>query len=247
MKVLLIFMFLMSNAFASIRSEGESILPFQRKGYPLKELIKDYAEALKINVSYPEYLLKKDDSKIDIYIHDKTSFAHFSTLFKSILNSRGYSLIQENGFQWIAQAEEMRYIPSEFYANQKFPNDETFVTALFRLKYPIAPDITRNLRPFLSRFGRVVNFPDGRSIVLHDKGDNIHKLIEAINFMDTEKVYKFALNKKPEETAPEDTPENKKIIELELKNKILEKKLIEQQSGMGGTHEVNSGIFTRRN
>ncbi len=245
MRIFLVVFFLMANAFGAIKTEGESILPFQRKGYPLKELIKDYAEALKINVSYPEDLLSKDQSRVDLYIHEKTSFSHFSSLFKSLLDSRGYTLIQENGFQWIAHARDVRFLPSEFYANQKFPNDESYVTVLFRLKYPIAPDITRNLRPFLSRYGRVVNFPDGRSIVLHDKGDNVLKLIEAINFMDTEKVYKVALDKKPEESAPEDNPLNEKVVELELKNKILEKKLTEQESG--GPHEATSGVVNRRN
>ena len=115
--------FLMSSAYASIKTEGEWVLPFQQKGYPLKELAKDYAEALKVNVSY-EHFFHNDQSKVDLYIHEKTSFANFASLFKSLLNARGYSLIQENGFQWITFTRDVKYLPSEFYANQSFPNDE---------------------------------------------------------------------------------------------------------------------------
>ena len=244
MKVLILFLLLQAQAFGAIQTEGEYVLPLQRKGYPLKELIKDYAEAFKIHLSYQEVLLSNDQSKIDLYIHEKTSFQQFTSLLKSILDSRGYSLIDEKGFMWIASAREVRFLPSDFHASDKIPNDESYVTALFRLQYPIAPDITRNLRPFLSRYGRVVNFPDGRSIVLHDKGDNVLKLIEAIRFMDTEKVYQAALNKKPEMEDAETNPLQEKFMELELRNKMLEKKLIDQS--MGGLHEATSSSAIRR-
>ncbi|MBI2519053.1 MAG: hypothetical protein HYV97_01490 [Bdellovibrio sp.] len=245
MKILVLLTLLIANANGAIRTEGEFILPLQRKNYPLKELIKDYAEALQFNISYPEETLEGDKSTVDLSIHEKISFTQFSTLFQSILDSRGYSLIQEKGFQWIAQTRDVRFRPTEFYANRPLPNDENYVTALFRLKYPIASEITRNLRPFMSRYGRVINFGDGRSIVINDRGSNALRLYETIKFMDTEKVYMAALNKKPKEPDPENNEVNQKLIELELKNKILEKKLIEQKDG--GANENSSSTDHNRN
>ncbi len=233
MKTLALFFILIGSVHASIKTEGDNVLPFQRKGYPLKDLVKDYAEALKISVSFPEGLLKNETSAVDLYIHQKTSFDQFSSLFRSLLDSQGYTLIQEKGYQWISEARDVRYLPSNIYVNEKHPNDERFVTVLYKLKHPIGSDITRNLRPFLSRYGRVVNFSDGRSIMLHEKGDNAYKLFEAIQFMDTEKVYKAALTHKPVKTSPEDDPLQHRIVELELKNKILEKKFTDESMGAG--------------
>lgn len=245
MKILLILLMLVSHAFAAIKTEGEWILPFERKGYPLKELIQDYAEATKVNISYSEELLSRDHSKVDLYINEKTSFTHFSSLFKSLLYSKGYTVVQEEGFQWLARARDVRYMPSEFYTDQNFPNDESFVTVLYRLKYPIGADVSRNLRPFLSQHGRVLGLPDGRSIVLHDKGDNVLKIIDTIKFMDTEKVYKAALDKKPEDIKPEESSLNQKVVDLEVKNAILEKKLIEKE--MGASNEATSRANNGRN
>ena len=221
MKILSLLIFLIANAYGGIKTDGEYILPMQRKSYPLKELIKDYADALKVNISYPEETLKNDKSTVDLFIHEKTSFAQFSSLFKAILDSKAYSLIQEKGYCWIANSKDMRYLPSEFYADHSFPNDDSYVTALFRLKYPVAAEITRSLRPFLSRYGRVINFADGRSLVIQEKGTTALKLYDAIKFMDTEKIYLITLNKPLKASAPEDNEFEQKLVDLEIKNKIL--------------------------
>ncbi len=182
MKLILMVILMVAKTWGGIPTEGDFVLPFSKQGYPLKEFIKDYAEILKVNISYSTSLLSKNEEPLNIYIHDKTSFANYTTLFKSILDSRGYTLIEENGFKWLSPVRDVRFLPIHFYNNQVVPNDESFATTIIRLKYPVASDITNRVRTFMSRYGRIVGFSDGRSIILTDKGETILKMIETIKF-----------------------------------------------------------------
>lgn len=229
MKALFLGLVFAGAAQAAIPTKDSTVLPFQRKAYPLKELVQDYAEALKINLSYSENLLKDNQSKVDLYLHEPTSFSDFTTLFQSILDERGFLMIRERGFYWLGHIRDVRYLPIDFYSDDSYPNDGNYVLAMSKLKYPVGSAIARNLRPFLSRYGRVIDFGDGHTILLAERADGAKNLGNSIRFMDNEQVYKNLIDAKPREVGPEEDPSNQKIVELELKNKILEKKLLEQQ------------------
>jgi len=218
---------------ASIPTADGYVLPFSRKNYPLQELVKDYAEALKINVSWGQSF-KHEKQGMDLFIHEKTPFKEYSSLIKTILDGRSYALMQSGNIYWISNARDIRYMATPFYGTDLPPNDESYGLSIIILKYPVASEISRNLRPFLSRWGRVIDFADGRTLALVEKGETTTQMHETIKFMDTEKVFKALLDRPARDDSEVNDPTNERIVELELKNKILEKKLMEQNGPVTG-------------
>ena len=234
MKSFLLTILMAIPAYGAIPIADDHVLPFQRKNYPLKDIIKDYAEALKINISYGPSINGLDKG-MDLFLHKKTSFKDYSILVKSILDGHSYTLMQSGKLYWIMNTRDIRYMAGPFHGRDLPPNDDSYGTSIYVLKYPVAREVSRNLRPFLSRWGRVIDFADGRTIALIEKGETVRQMHESIKFIDTEKVFKKMLEDSAEFADKPISMENEKIVELELKNKILEKKIIEQSGPvMGG-------------
>lgn len=232
MKFFLAFILMASYAHGSIPTSGDLVLPFQRVNFPLVDLIKEYAEALKLNVSF-EDSFNNEKRLVSIRINTKAPVEEFSSLIKSILDSYGYTILQEEGLSWIMSSRDIRYVPTPFFKEKLPPNNVSYATTFFYLKFPVAREVSRNIRPFLSRYGRVLDFGDGRTILLVDKGETTNKLKDVIAFMDDEKLYKKILESSPSLQDEAKEAINSKIIDLEIRNKILEKKIMDSNVSGG--------------
>lgn len=232
MKHVLVFFLMVSYAHGSIPTDGDSVLPFQRVNVPLVDLIKEYAEALNKNITFDDSF-KKQKTLVSVHINQKTPSLEFSSLIKSILDSYGYTILEEEGFNWIMSSRDIRYTPTPFYKGKLPPNDESYAGTFFYLKFPVAREVARNLRPFVSRYGRVLDLPGGKTLLLVDKGETTHKLKDVVDFMDNEKLYKSILERAPSALEEAQENVNSKIVDLEIRNKILEKKVIESNATGG--------------
>ncbi len=87
------------------------------------------------------------------------------------------------------------------------------------------------MRPFMSRWGRVIDMSDAKTILFHDRGDNTDRLLKTIENLDTEAAYKSVLTYKPKKDEDLNNPLNEKIVELELEKKLIEKKYLELKGG----------------
>lgn len=213
------------QAHAALKVSGNDVVPFNNPKYPIKELIKDYAETMKLNVTYVSNLLK--DETVHIELNSKTSLAEFKKIFYEALYTLGYSPKEDQGILWIYATRDSRYLMSQIYTDDSFPKDASFGLVVHKLKYPLSGEIARNLRPFMSRYGRVIDLNDARTILIHDRGDNAERLIKTINTMDTEEAYKNVLAYKPGKDEHEGNPLKEKVVELELEKKLLEKKYMQ--------------------
>lgn len=221
----LLFLLVSVTAHAGIKVQGDQVQPFKSNAYPLRELLKDYAEITSTHIFYSDKTVDPRDV-VQLQLNQSMSKADFKQIFYALLNAHGFSPMEESGFLWISPSRDNRYLPGPVYTDDSYPRDESFKLVVHTLKYPLARSITRNLRPYLSRYGRVINFSDARSIILSDLGDNIARLVKIVDSMDTELAYQQVLKEKPK-TPEIDTVTQEKIVSLELENKILERKYLE--------------------
>jgi len=114
-------------------------------------------------------------------------------VISSLLNDSGYARIKEReGFYKIINARDIRYtavplVSSDIDNPPKLPSNYDYHMMEYKLKYPNSSKIiTRNLRPFLSRYGRVVS-PDGLDrLVIQDTAKNLNRIYSLIVKLDQE-------------------------------------------------------------
>jgi type II secretory pathway component GspD/PulD (secretin) len=233
MKYLLLFL-LCFKAQAALKVAGDEVLPLVNRKYPLKEFIRDYADLMKLNVTYPSNLIPERVT-IHLELNTKTTKEEFKKVFYELLSNSGYLPIEDGGILWLSYGRDIRYIPTSVFTDEKFPTNASFSTVVYQLKYPLSAEVARNLRPFMSRYGRVIDLSDSKTLIINDRGDNIARLIATMQNMDTEAAYKSVLDYKPKvEEEKDQDPLREKIVELELEKKILEKKLLQDRGNGSG-------------
>jgi general secretion pathway protein D len=225
MKYLLL-LILSTQVHAGLKMVAGEILPFTNTKYPIKEFIKDYAELTKLNVTYPSSMIK-DKETVHIQLATRSTVDEFKVIFYEALDTLGYTPKEDGNLLWINNARDIRYLASSVYTDQSFPTDARYSTVIYKLKYPLSSEICRNMRPFMSRWGRVIDMSDARTILFHDRGDNTARLIKTIENLDTEAAYKSVLNFKPKKDEDAENPLKAKVVELELEKKLIEKKYLE--------------------
>lgn len=239
MKYLLLALFAI-NASAAIRTENDKILPMTLLDYPLKTLIREYAELMNINITYSAKLFR--DPKVHMVINASMTKEEFTKLFYSILTNQGFTMIEEKGVLWLHHARDIRYIPAPIAVDLNFPTDTRYRTLVYKLKYPVSNVVSRNLRPYMSRYGRVIDFSDARTLILNDTSDNLKRIVKTIEFLDTEEGFKNFVNYAPKQNTEEVHPLKERVVELELEKKILEKKLLDQKDTFVGPATAFPGM-----
>ena len=137
-----------------------------------------------------------------IYTVDLKGKAQFSKNFKltknnadstlsHLLNLNGYTrVVVAPGIKKIIDSRDVRYsaIPSILSSKTTQPNipaNSDYYMLKYRFESEVSTkDITRGLRPFLSRYGRIVDVDQTREIIVQDTGLNLSRLYQLILSMD---------------------------------------------------------------
>jgi len=113
------------------------------------------------------------------------------TILSLYLYENGYARIPIGTKEYkIISARDIRYQANPHfqvvnYDVSSIPDNHDFIMASVALKAPEASiEITKSLRPFLSRYGRVLGPNTGGNIILQDTGANIRRMIPIIADMD---------------------------------------------------------------
>lgn len=228
-----------TNVFAGINIANDKIQPFKLKDYPMKDLVKDYAELMNLTVSFPKSLFRENE-KVNLDINSQMTKEEFQQIVFNLLNNRGYTPIEQNNITWIYNTRDIRYLSVPIAFNLDFPSDSRYRSLVYRLKFPISSMVARNLRPYMSRYGRVIDFSDARTLIINDASDNLKRLAKTIDYMDTENTYNNFVNDVPKKKEDDFNPDNVKIVELETEKKILEKKYQELKEKEEFNNMVNS-------
>ena len=113
-------------------------------------------------------------------------------LFTDFLNMHGYTRVEvESGVYKIIKARDIRYTPTKiirYTASEphNIPDLSDYYMATFKLKNPEnARGISRSFRPFMSRYGRIIEVRSSGGLIIQDTGKNLRRLASLINEMDT--------------------------------------------------------------
>jgi len=104
--------------------------------------------------------------------------------YLAALNMAGYTLVKAGAFYKIINARDVRYVPTKIYTGAYTPEIESHIMKVMALKFVDAFEISRNFRPFMSRYGRIIDLKQTNTIIISDTGANIARLVKLIKFID---------------------------------------------------------------
>jgi len=112
-------------------------------------------------------------------------------LFSEFLNLHGYTRVKvgENTYK-IISARDIRYTPTKIirYSASELdiiPAISDYFMVVFKLKHPDnARSISRAFRPFMSRYGRIIDVSRTGSLIIQDTGKNLRRLASLIEETD---------------------------------------------------------------
>lgn len=210
-----------------IQFKGETVKKVRVEREDLFELLSEYAQARNISISYPVKMRK--GHKVSLTLSRDTGIAEFHEILLKSLGNVGLTLYKQLGNYIVVNERDIRYIPTELFDRKDVPSTNAYVTMIHRFNFPIAKDATRSLRPFLSRYGRVISLGDNQTMVVKDRGNIILGLNTLIEDFDNKKYYmkvKKRLRKEASDGTRQ-TEQEKKI--KKLKEQI--KKMKNEQRG----------------
>lgn len=104
--------------------------------------------------------------------------------YLAALNMAGYTMVKAGAFYKIINARDVRYVPTKIYTGAYTPDTEAHMMKVISLKNVDAGEISRNFRPFMSRYGRIIDIKQTNTIIISDTGANIARLEKLIKFLD---------------------------------------------------------------
>lgn len=144
------------------------------------ELTKHMQELTGINL-----ILDKDvKGKVSISAPTPITVGDAWKAYLAALNMAGYTLVKAGAFYKIINARDVRYVPTKIYTGGYTPDTEAHIMKVMTLRHVDAPEISRNFRPFMSRYGRIIDLKQTNTVIISDTGSNIARLVTLINFLD---------------------------------------------------------------
>lgn len=104
--------------------------------------------------------------------------------YLAALNMAGFTLVKSGAFYKIINARDVRYFPTKIYTGSYTPSTETHIMKVMPLKNVDASEISRNFRPFMSRYGRIIDLKQTNTVIISDTGANVTRLEKLIKFLD---------------------------------------------------------------
>lgn len=158
----------------------EIITSFDFPDTDILELTKHMQKLTGINL-----ILDKDvKGKVSIMAPSPITVGDAWKAYLASLNMAGYTLVKSGEFYKVINARDVRYVPTSIYTGSYTPDTEAHVMKILALKNVDASEISRNFRPFMSRYGRIIDIKQTNTIIISDTGSNINRLERLIKFLD---------------------------------------------------------------
>lgn len=113
--------------------------------------------------------------------------------YLTALNMNGFALVKSGAFYKVVKNRDIRYNTVPIYTGEYTPNTENYIMRIIPLKHISGNEVTRTFRPFMSRFGRLLEMKQTNTIIALDTGANVNRLMRLINFLDV-KGYEESLH-----------------------------------------------------
>jgi general secretion pathway protein D len=173
-----------NNTYVNLNPETafgpEIVQSFDFPDTDIMEITKHMQKLTGINL-----ILDKDvKGKVSIIAPTPITVGDAWKAYLAALNMAGYSLIKTGAFYKVINARDIRYTPTKIYTGNYTPDTENYVMRVISLKHVSAAEIARNFRPFMSRYGRIIDIKQTNTIIIADTGSNINRLAKMVNFLD---------------------------------------------------------------
>jgi general secretion pathway protein D len=158
----------------------EVVESFDHQNTSLVDLTKFMQNLTGINL-----ILDKDlKGKVSIMAPSPITVGDAWKAYLTALNINGYTLVKSGAFYKIVNARDIRYTPTKIYTGSYTPDTENYVMRILPLKNINSTEVTRSFRPFMSRYGRIIDIKQTNTIIVQDTGSNINRLVRLIQFID---------------------------------------------------------------
>lgn len=158
----------------------EVVESFDFPDVSIVDLTKKMQEMTGINL-----IVDKDiKGKISISTQTPITIGDAWKAYLQALSINGYSLVKSGAFYTIVNNRDIRYSPTKMYTGNYTPDTESYVMQIIPLKYVSSREITNSFRPFMSRYGRILEIRQTNTIIIQETGTHINRLMKLIKSID---------------------------------------------------------------
>ena len=158
----------------------EIIQSFDFPNADIMDLTKHMQKLTGINL-----ILDKDvKGKVSIVAPSPITVGDAWKAYLTALNMNGYSIVKAGAFYKVINNRDIRYTPTKIYTGAYTPDTDNYVMRVIPLKNISAAELSRQFRPFLTRYGRMIDIKQTNTIIISDTGSNINRMVKMIKFLD---------------------------------------------------------------
>ena len=130
-------------------------------------------------------ILDKDiKGKISISTPSPITIGDAWKAYLEALSINGYSLVKSGAYYTIVNNRDIRYSPTTMYTGTYAPNTENYIMQIIPLKYVSSREVANSFRPFMSRYGRIIEIKQTNTVIVQETGTHINRLMKLIKFID---------------------------------------------------------------
>lgn len=157
----------------------------------VKKSCKEITSCLELSsqITDTKYIYDKDlKGSVNFSRNFVINKANVDETISQVLFLNGYTRISqgENTYM-IINSRDIRYtaLPMFELFTDEFPTNYDYAMVSYKMKNPyIVSEIVRNFRPFMSRYGRILDVKNPAMIIITDTGKNIQRLGKIIKTLD---------------------------------------------------------------
>ncbi len=184
-KLLGLSLFYFNSIFASTlvtNSDGDFLL--EESKFKVADIVKEYAKLKNLNLIMDQV----PKGELQLLGPKKIKKADIDLYLSAVLEKTGYTLIENRPLNQIQiiRTRDVRYSGSTYYEKiNDVPDNYNHAIFSINLEHANSRILTKNMRPFLSRFGRIIDGRTSDTLTLAGTGKNIHRIHKLIRDIDT--------------------------------------------------------------
>ncbi len=128
---------------------------------------------------------EKVKGKVSVYSPSKLSIDEAFALFTSVLELKGFTLIQTGKIYKVVPSSGAKQAGMKLVDNERLPAGDSFLARVFPLEQIASQEALTFLQPVISREGHIGSFGPGNMLLVVDTASNLQKVEDILKLIDT--------------------------------------------------------------
>ncbi len=128
---------------------------------------------------------EKVKGKVSVYSPSKLSIDEAFALFTSVLELKGFTLIQTGKIYKVVPSSGAKQAGMKLVDNDRLPAGDSFLARVFPLEQIASQEALTFLQPVISREGHIGSFGPGNMLLVVDMASNLQKVEDILKLIDT--------------------------------------------------------------